>query len=127
MANPQPDWQGELARQRNRIAADRTLMAWIRAGLILITVGFGLVRGVQITQPTLADRLLPLGLLCVAMGSGWVAIAARDHWQESQRLTQPTYRYQPRPSLARWFGVTVWLGGLLAAISLVWGGILHPG
>jgi len=32
----------ELAKQRNRGAADRTLMAWIRTCLSLISFGFGL-------------------------------------------------------------------------------------
>ncbi|MEI8250374.1 MAG: DUF202 domain-containing protein, partial [Synechococcus sp. ELA057] len=31
-----------LARQRNRDAAERTLMAWIRTCLSLISFGFGL-------------------------------------------------------------------------------------
>ncbi|MGL6134714.1 MAG: YidH family protein, partial [Prochlorococcaceae cyanobacterium] len=32
----------ELAKERNRAAADRTLMAWIRTCLSLISFGFGL-------------------------------------------------------------------------------------
>ena len=32
----------ELARERNRVAAERTLMAWIRTSLSLISFGFGL-------------------------------------------------------------------------------------
>jgi len=32
----------QLARQRNRDAAERTLMAWIRTCLALISFGFGL-------------------------------------------------------------------------------------
>lgn len=31
----------ELARERNRAAADRTLMAWIRTALAMIGFGFG--------------------------------------------------------------------------------------
>ena len=31
----------ELARERNRAAADRTLMAWIRTSIAMIGFGFG--------------------------------------------------------------------------------------
>jgi putative membrane protein len=33
----------ELTKERNRLAADRTLMAWIRTSLSLIGFGFGKV------------------------------------------------------------------------------------
>ena len=34
----------ELARERNREAADRTLLAWIRTSLAMISLGFGMER-----------------------------------------------------------------------------------
>ena len=34
----------ELARERNREAVDRTLLAWIRTSLALISFGFGIER-----------------------------------------------------------------------------------
>ena len=34
----------ELARERNREAADRTLLAWIRTRLAVISFGFGIGR-----------------------------------------------------------------------------------
>jgi uncharacterized membrane protein YidH (DUF202 family) len=38
----QTDISSELARERTRQAADRTLMAWIRTSLSLIGFGFGI-------------------------------------------------------------------------------------
>ena len=34
----------ELARERNREAADRTLLAWIRTSLAMTSLGFGIER-----------------------------------------------------------------------------------
>jgi putative membrane protein len=39
---PAPNLANELARERNREAAERTLMAWIRTALSLIGFGFGI-------------------------------------------------------------------------------------
>ena len=39
-----PVLANELARERNREAADRTLLAWIRTSLAMISLGFGIER-----------------------------------------------------------------------------------
>ena len=44
---PQTDAEplaNELARERNREAADRTLLAWIRTSLAMISLGFAIER-----------------------------------------------------------------------------------
>jgi uncharacterized membrane protein YidH (DUF202 family) len=42
--NISTDISTELARERTRQAADRTLMAWIRTSLSLIGFGFGIAK-----------------------------------------------------------------------------------
>ncbi len=43
MTAPEPrDPQTELAKERNRIAADRTLLAWVRTSISFIGMGFGI-------------------------------------------------------------------------------------
>ena len=42
--------RNELARERNRAAADRTLLAWIRTALSLIGFGFGIDRIVNVVN-----------------------------------------------------------------------------
>ena len=42
----------ELARERNRAAADRTLMAWIRTSLSLIGFGFGIGKITETLEKT---------------------------------------------------------------------------
>ena len=113
MAGHPPDWQAELARQRNRLAADRTLMTWMRASLVLIVVGISLARAGGLA-PGLTQTLPLWGLLCIGGGTLVLTLAIADHAQEIQRLQQAIYHYHPRPSLGRWVGVTVLALGILA-------------
>ena len=48
----------ELARERNRAAADRTLMAWIRTALSLIAFGFSIGKIAEYLQKANPDRAL---------------------------------------------------------------------
>jgi putative membrane protein len=57
----------ELARERNRAAADRTLMAWIRTALAMIGFGFGVgklydalekANPERVVDPSTAHKLL---------------------------------------------------------------------
>ncbi len=51
-AEPAISESTELSKERNREAADRTLMAWIRTSLSLIGFGFGIDAIVQTLQKT---------------------------------------------------------------------------
>ena len=58
---PPTNTSTELARERNREAADRTLMAWIRTGLSLIGFGFGIGKFYDYLQTAgLAKSLDPI-------------------------------------------------------------------
>ena len=48
----------ELARERNRAAADRTLMAWIRTSLSLIAFGFSIGKIYDYLERVNPDRVL---------------------------------------------------------------------
>ena len=48
----------ELARERNRAAADRTLMAWIRTALSLIAFGFSIGKISEYLQKVNPERVL---------------------------------------------------------------------
>lgn len=70
-----PNVQAELAKERNRAAAERTLMAWIRTCLSLIGFGFGIdsvvsaIRSLDVGQninPVRFSRIL--GLAFIALG-----------------------------------------------------------
>ena len=83
-----------LARQRNRDAAERTLMAWIRTCLSLISFGFGL------------DKIV-------------AAINSRN----LKRLLRDDFTYQEETSIASATAVMITLIGLAALLLLVLGGM----
>lgn len=84
----------KLARRRNRDAAERTLMAWIRTCLSLIGFGFGL------------DKIV-------------AAISSRN----LQRLLRDDVTDQEEPSIASTTAVMITLIGLAALLLLVLGGM----
>jgi len=112
--------QAELAKERNRAAAERTLMAWVRTCLALISFGFGIdsivsaIHSLQVAKninPIRLSRIL--GLAFILLGTYAMIIAALEHGKELRRLqSDEEYIYNPRRSL-----------GLTIAIALVCIGI----
>lgn len=102
-----PNIQAELARERNRAAAERTLMAWIRTSLSLISFGFGIdsivsaIRSFQAAEalnPVRLSRIL--GLAFIALGTYAMIAAAVEHRKELLRIQHDSeYLYTSRRSL----------------------------
>ncbi|MGB5636714.1 MAG: DUF202 domain-containing protein [Waterburya sp.] len=102
-----PNFQIELAKERNRIAADRTLLSWIRTSVSLIGIGFAVERIVtKLYLGSKTDQVAPIilvkvfSLLFVGIGTLAVILAALDYQGEIKRLQQPEYDYTPRSSLS---------------------------
>ncbi len=125
---PQFNPQAELAKERNRAAAERTLMAWIRTCLSLISFGFGIDRIVSaiLSFQNVADRVNPirlsrtLGLSFIALGIYAMIAAIIEHRNELRHIQRyGDYFYTPRRSL----GLTVALGlviiGMIAFIGIL--------
>lgn len=104
----------ELAKERNRAAAERTLMAWIHTSMSLISFGFGIDQIVTAIQSTVGDKINPirlsriLGLSFIALGTFAMVVAALQHRRELRRLQRKNYFYTSRTSL-----------GFVVAIALV--------
>ena len=116
----------ELARRRNRDAAERTLMAWIRTCLSLISFGFGLDKIVGAIDKVSGSSGPRPGVVAVALAfviTGIVAMAAAtvQHLRELRRLQRTDYVYVQGPRLAAGTAIVLTLIGALAMAILLAG------
>ncbi len=118
----------ELAKERNRAAAERTLMAWIRTALSLIGFGFGvdrLVAAVQSSRLAGSDRidvsvrLLSIGF--IAIGNLALVMAVLQHQQVLKRLRRNDFRYNPPIPIATTAAISLLIIGTLALLTLISG------
>jgi len=116
----------ELARERNREAADRTLLAWIRTSLAMISLGFGIERlgqaalsfnGRFADLSSLKTRVFGASLIVLGM-----AATIAGMWEHRHMLTAITnddYRYADRPPIARSMGWALVLVGVAALVAML--------
>lgn len=125
-SSPAMNLTNELARQRNRDAAERTLMAWIRTCLSLISFGFGLDKIVgAIDRATGTSGPRP-GVIAVAVAfvlTGILAMAAAtvQHLRELRRLRRDEFVYVESPRLAAATATLIALIGVMAMGILLMG------
>ena len=90
----------ELAKERNRAAAERTLMAWIRTALALISFGFGLDKIIAAIERAglqgsghadLSVKLLSMGFVLVGVVS--LAAAIRQHRRDLRLIRRDDFTY----------------------------------
>lgn len=118
MTDSTPDFnpQDELARERNHLAADRSLLSFARSSLTLIGIGVGVDQVVSAIAPT--GRYIDiwayvLSLVLVGLGVITLVLAIRDYRGEMQRLKTPVYLYTPRLALGGTTGLAILIVGIL--------------
>lgn len=118
----------ELAKTRNRAAAERTTLAWIRTALALISFGFGLDKIISAIRDAGGDgntsqdvgvQLMSMGF--IGVGIFTLLIAMRQHKRELIRLRSDPYLYRDEPSLSIATATAVLVIGVLAFLLLLYG------
>lgn len=118
----------ELARERNREAADRTLLAWIRTSLAMISLGFAIER---LGQAALAldgrmagyspQKTRLFGAALIALGISATLAGMWEHRVVLASIARIDYRYADRPRIARFMGLALVLVGLMALALILTG------
>lgn len=122
----------ELAKERTRAAADRTLMAWMRTSLSLISFGFGIPTIVKaIEQTRLQDDINPtrfsdtVGLSFIVVGVFGLLTALNAHHRALRAIATEHYSYDRKASTATriaaisllMIGVVTFVGILIKALN----------
>lgn len=110
-----------LAVERTRLSHDRTMMAWIRTGLSLISFGFTIYKFFQIQDiatPFREGLIGPrsFGFMMIFTGLCAVLIAGLQHRREMQSLRATGVEVPP--SLATIVGALVSLLGILGLLAV---------
>ena len=93
----------ELAKERNRAAAERTMTAWIQNCLTLIGFGFAIDQTFQAVQQKFPNKnpLITIqsahyiSLVLIAMGIVLLIIAMIQHYFEVQSIKRDDYFFYP--------------------------------
>lgn len=115
----------ELAKERNRAAAERTLMAWIRTSLSLISFGFGIDRIVSAIHKGLEHNIDPLrlsrilGLSFILLGTFALLAAALNHRQDLKMIDRGRFTYTHRISLSFVVAIALIAVGLFAFLGIL--------
>lgn len=115
----------ELAKERTRAAADRTLMAWIRTSLSLIGFGFGIPTIVKTLETTrLGEHINPhhftntVGLSFIGVGIFAITAALKEHRRMLKRIQSDRFTYESSKT-AEIVGVALLLVGLISFIGVL--------
>ena len=129
MTNPNPGT--ELAKERNRAAQERTLMAWIRTSLTLISFGFGIDSIVSILFQELGGTLNTirvsriLGISFIALGTGSMLAATFDYRTQLKKIQRNDLIFQARRSPTLVVACFLAVLGTVAFVSILLNWLLN--
>ena len=116
----------ELTKERNRLAADRTLMAWIRTSLSLIGFGFGIGKLFEYLRAAgLRETADPIRSTKIFGGSfmilGMLALLAAviQHTRILKRLEHPDFAYDAMRPIAATVAIMLLMIGAFGLIGIL--------
>jgi putative membrane protein len=117
----------ELARERSRQAADRTLMAWVRTTLSLIGFGFGIANfrdiifraGLVRNPPEHFNPALIFGLSFISLGVLGLLSAVIQHWNILQHIKQDDFEYTGFRPLVFVMAILLIIIGFFAFVAVI--------
>jgi putative membrane protein len=116
----------ELARERNREAADRTLMAWIRTALALIGFGFGIGKFYDYLQTVHLDKTLDpirstllVGGSFIVLGMFALLAAVIQHGRVRNRLERRDFTYTAMRPITMTVAIVLLLIGTVAFVGIM--------
>jgi putative membrane protein len=125
--HPKKALSNELAKERNRQASDRTLMAWIRTTLSLIGFGFAIANfraillnaGLVSNPREHANLAMAFGLSFIGLGVLGLVAATLQHWRILQHIKQDDFEYTGFRPLVFIMAILLMLIGLFAFIAVL--------
>lgn len=115
----------ELARERNREAADRTLMAWIRTALSLIGFGFGIGKFHDYVETAgLTSKLDPVhsllifGVSFMVLGLVGLLAAVIQHIRVLEQLNNRDFTYAATRPIGLAVAIVLLLIGIFGLVAV---------
>ena len=116
----------ELAREHNKAAADRALMAWIRSSIAMIGFGFGVSKLYDAFEKTNPDRVSDLFYSTHVVGESFIILgvlsllaAVVQYWHTLNRISMDQFVYSQSRALPMITAIALLGIGLFAFIAIL--------
>jgi putative membrane protein len=118
------DKSTRLAYDRTWLSFERTMQAWIRTAISLITFGFSVYRLVDLVETNPAEGRYRIGVQVfgfILVGIGFLALAISTvEYRQSIRVLREEYGQSPRSTSVFFAGLVAALGIFALVSMIIW-------